>query len=142
LLVIVRLPDELPAEVGENAIVAVVCWLGLMVRGTVAPLILNPGPVMAACVTVSAAVPVFDTMITCETVLPTATDPKLMDEGVRDMAGEPGLRVTPPQPTIMIPNNRAMIDRVGTTKAAALWRDLSGSDSRTGFPFMGCHIVR
>ena len=63
LLVIVRLPDALPAEVGENAIVAVVCWPGLMVRGTETPLMLNPGPVMAACVTVSAAVPVFDTMI-------------------------------------------------------------------------------
>jgi hypothetical protein len=62
-LVIVRLPDALPVELGENAIVAVVFWPGVMLRGVETPLMLNSGPVMAACVTVSAAVPVFDTMM-------------------------------------------------------------------------------
>ena len=85
-------------------------------------------------------------------MLPTTADPKLMDEGVRDMTGElpppggweePGLAVRPAQPTwLTIPNNRAMIHRVGTAKAATLCRDSSGSDSRTRFALMPIHIVR
>jgi len=80
-------------------------------------------------------------------VLPTATDPKLIDRGLRDRTGELSLLggelrlvVTPPQPTWpMIPNNRAVIARVGAAKALTLWTDVSGSGSRTRFALMAIH---
>ena len=63
LLVTVMLPVALPADVGANVTVKVAFVPALIVAGTEKPLTLNPGPVMAASVTLSAALPVFDTMI-------------------------------------------------------------------------------
>jgi len=95
------LPDALPVEVGEKETVTVVWWPGPRLRGSETPLTLNWAPVRVACVTVRDSVPVFETIMAWVSVLPTTTDGKLMDGGVKDIVAEPadGLDVMPAQPT-------------------------------------------
>ncbi len=95
------LPDALPGEVGEKETVTVVCWPGLRLRGSEIAPTLNCAPVRATCVTARVAVPVFVTIMAWESVLPTTTDGKLMEGGVKDNVAEPfgfevlGVEVTP-----------------------------------------------
>jgi hypothetical protein len=81
--------------------VTVSWWPGLRLRGSETPLTLNCTPVRVACVTVRVSVPVFVTIMVWVSVLPTTTDGKLMDGGVKEMVAEPveGLEVMPAQPT-------------------------------------------
>jgi len=112
LLVMEMLPGALPAEVGEKETVTVVWWPELRLKGSETPLTPNCAPVRVACVTVRVSVPVFVTIMAWVSVLPTTTDGKLMEGGVKDIVAEPvdGLEVMPAQPTCMtIPNNRAVI---------------------------------
>jgi len=82
LLVIVRLPLALPADVGENCALNVLAWLGFNVRGRVNPLVLKALPVTLIWETVSAAVPVLLSWIVWESVVPTVVFPKLKLDGV------------------------------------------------------------
>jgi hypothetical protein len=52
------------------------------------PLTVNPGTATLACEMDKFDPPVLDTVTDCETVLPTATDPKLTDGGDIEMAAE------------------------------------------------------
>jgi len=95
------LPDALPGEVGEKETVTVVCWPGLRFSGSETALTLNCAPTKVAAVTVRDGLPVFVTIMAWESVLPTATDGKLMEGGVKDNVAEPvgvevpGLEVIP-----------------------------------------------
>ena len=62
LLTIEMLPEAVPATVGANATVMVVCCPAFTVRGTVNPLTLNADPVSLICLMVRVAVPVFLTI--------------------------------------------------------------------------------
>jgi len=142
------LPDALPGEVGEKETVTVVCWPGLRFRGSETGLTLNCVPVRAACVTVRVSMPVFVTIMACESVLPTTTDGKLMEGGVNDIVAEPGevempgLEVMPAQPTCMtIPSVRAMIERDDVLVVAVLCENPRRLDRIVSFPRQSMHIT-
>jgi hypothetical protein len=77
LLAMVSVPLAAPAAVGSNWTVSVAVWLGFSVSGKVAPETEKPVPVSVAELTVTAAVPVEDSVTDCEVVVFTARLPKL-----------------------------------------------------------------
>jgi hypothetical protein len=83
-------PEAIPAAVGENNKLIVDCLPAPTVIGSDKFVIVNPGAAILSCVTIRFDPPVFDTEIDWETVLPTATDPKLIDGGDTEMAAVPG----------------------------------------------------
>jgi hypothetical protein len=92
LLMKETVPEAVPVAVGENDKLIVDCLPAPIVIGSDKPVILNPGAAILSCVTIRFDPPVFDTVIDWETVLPTATDPKLIDGGDTEMAaGVPGV---------------------------------------------------
>ena len=82
LLVMVRLPLAPPVDVGENCALNVLACAGFNVSGRVNPLVLNALPVTLTWETVNAAVPVLLSWMVWESVVPTATLPKLKLDGV------------------------------------------------------------
>jgi hypothetical protein len=143
------LPDALPAEVGEKETVTVVCWPGLRLRGSETGLTLNCVPVRAACVTVRVSMPVFVTIMACESVLPTTTDVKLMEGGVNDIVAEPGevevpgLEVMPAQPTcMMIPSVSAMIASDDVLVVAVVCDNPRRLDPIVSFPRQSMYIAQ
>ena len=82
LLVMVRLPLAPPVDVGENCALNVLACAGVNVSGRVNPLVLNALPVTLTWETVNAAVPVLLSWMVWESVVPTATLPKLKLDGV------------------------------------------------------------
>jgi len=82
LLVNAMLPLAAPAAVGENSAVNVAVPPAARVRGTGAPEMEKPAPVVMACETVVDAVPEFLRMIVALPVAPTFTLPKLTEDGV------------------------------------------------------------
>jgi hypothetical protein len=82
LLVMVRLPLALPADVGENCALNVLACAGFNVSGRVNPLVLNALPITLTCETVNAAVPVLLSWMVWESVVPTVTLPKPKLDGV------------------------------------------------------------
>ena len=82
LLTIEIPPVSLPTAGGENFAVNDALLPALIVRGMVAPLMLNPVPEGNAWVTVNAAFPGFVNVTVCDAVLPTATLPKVMLAGL------------------------------------------------------------
>ena len=69
------LPDAAPADVGAKVAVNDALLPALIVIGRLAPLMPNPVPEAAACVTVRVALPEFVKVIVWGTLLPTATLP-------------------------------------------------------------------
>jgi hypothetical protein len=106
LFMIDTVPLTLPAELGANFAVNEVLWPAVSVKGVVIPLTLKPVPEAVACEIVRLAVPEFFSVIVCEPLLPTFTDPKFTVEGVAPSwpsmpvpdsaiaAGEPGALLT------------------------------------------------
>jgi hypothetical protein len=88
LLMTETVPETLPVTAGENLISNVICWVGPIDIGREMPLTVNPGTATLACEMAKFDPPVLDTVTDCETVLPTATDPKLTDGGDIEMAAE------------------------------------------------------
>jgi hypothetical protein len=82
LLVMVRLPLALAADVGENCALNVLACPGFKVSGRVNPVVLNTLPATLTCETVNAAVPVLLSWMVWESVVPTTTLPKLKLAGV------------------------------------------------------------
>jgi len=82
LLVMVKLPLAPPVAVGENCTLNVFDCVGFNVSGRVNPLVLNPLPVALTWEIVNAAVPVLLSWTVWESVVPTATLPKLKLGGV------------------------------------------------------------
>ena len=93
LLMTDTLPLTAPVAFGANTIVKVDCLPAATVMGSVAPVIENPLAVVLACVTVRAEPPGLDTVTDCETVPPTATDPKFTDAGATEIAAAEGADV-------------------------------------------------
>lgn len=76
LLAMVKVPLMAPAETGLNCTVSVALWLGLSVKGKLAPEIEKPVPAIVAELIVTAEVPVDERVIDCEADELTATLPK------------------------------------------------------------------
>lgn len=56
-----------------------------MTRGSVTPVIVMPAAVALAFVIVRPDVPLFDMVTDCEAVLPSGTEPKLMEAGATEI---------------------------------------------------------
>jgi hypothetical protein len=83
LLVSERLPVTLPAAAGAKLTLKLAVWPALSASGSVGPVKLKPVPVIAACETVTLAVPVFAKVTAWVLlVLPTVTSPKLRLAGL------------------------------------------------------------
>lgn len=80
---------------------SVVFCPGVSVRGAAGPDALKPDPVVAKLEIVRFAVPVLDTVSTCESVLPRITLPKLADEGFTEILAVPWF-VAIPMPVRLI----------------------------------------
>ena len=91
LLMTETAPEILPNFFGENTTFSVDCPPAPIVIGRDIPVTANPGVEILSCVTDRLDPPVFVRVIDCETTLPTATDPKLMDEGDTAMAVLPAV---------------------------------------------------
>ena len=76
------LPDAAPADVGAKVAVNDTLLPALMFIGIVAPLMPNPVPEAVACEIVTLAEPEFVSVIVCDPLLPTATEPKLTLPGL------------------------------------------------------------
>ncbi len=87
LLVRVALPLTDPVDIGANATVNVELLPGLIVSGTVSPLILKVLGETVACVIVTLAVPELVRAIVCDALLPVGTLLKLTLEGVAESCG-------------------------------------------------------
>jgi hypothetical protein len=77
LLVSVSWPLAAPAAVGSNWTVSVAVVFGLIVRGKLPPETVKPDPVIAAALTVTAALPVEDSVSVCVVGVFTFVLPKL-----------------------------------------------------------------
>ena len=82
LLVTVMDPVALPAAVGANFALSVALCDGLIVAGVVSPLTVKPVPAATMLEICTAAVPVLESVMLCEVLLPAATLPKLTLLGV------------------------------------------------------------
>jgi hypothetical protein len=82
LLLTVMLPVALPAFVGANDTVKLLVCEAASVMGRARPLIWNPAPLTDAFEIVTLEVPRFCNCTVCEFVVPVATVPKLIVEGV------------------------------------------------------------
>jgi hypothetical protein len=76
LLLMVRLPAELPAAEGAKLMATVADVFGATARPGVSPLVEKPLPDTETCEIVRFAFPVFDTVTDLVAVEPTVTDPK------------------------------------------------------------------
>jgi hypothetical protein len=76
LLVIVMLPDAVPAVVGANCAMKLVLWLAPSVSGAESPTAEKPLPLALTAEIVVLVVPVFFSVMVCWPLLPTATLPK------------------------------------------------------------------
>jgi len=83
-----KLPSTFAFAVARNFTLKLRLWLGARLKGGVAPAMLNPGPLIAACATSTAMVLTFVTVTICAPVLPTGvlTD-RLLGLTVRGGAG-------------------------------------------------------
>ena len=75
LLVIVMLPDALPAVVGANCAVKLALWLAASVNGVERPSAVKPLPLALMAETVALALPLLVSVMVCWPLLPTETFP-------------------------------------------------------------------
>ncbi len=85
MLAMEMFPDWLPAEAGPNATVKLPLCPGVSVKAPEDPAVLKPDPAAVMLETVRFAVPELDTVMSCESVLPTITLPKFTEEGLREI---------------------------------------------------------
>jgi hypothetical protein len=81
LLMTETVPDATPTVLGENTILRFDCWPAAIVIGNEAAVTVNPLDEALACVTIRSDPPPLDTVIDCEAVPLTATEPKVIDDG-------------------------------------------------------------
>lgn len=86
-LMSVSCPDTAPAATGSNCTLRVVVWPGTRVTGTLPPEIVNPVPVSAAALTVTAELPVEVRVNDCVIVELTPTVPKARFDALMPSAG-------------------------------------------------------
>ena len=87
LLVTVTLPASLPAALGANCTVKLVLAPAASVIGSVDPLIVYPVPEITAELIVAAALPVLESVIVCDALLPVTTLPKFNVAGFAESCG-------------------------------------------------------
>jgi len=80
-------PVTLPAPAGVKTALNVALVPGVIVRGVLSPLILNPVPETLPCEITRFAVPLFESVIVCELVFPTVTFPKGALDGIAPISG-------------------------------------------------------
>jgi hypothetical protein len=128
LLITDIVPVTAPVVLGANTIFKMACFAALIVMGKLPPEIVNPFAAVLACVMVSGDPPGLDMVTDCETVPPTATDPKFTAAGVIEIEAAPGVElagfgapVNPIHPEIeSVPqNNRSRAAR----RVALRWFD-------------------
>ena len=81
LLLIVTLPETLPAAEGAYATLNEVDCPGASERGSVSPVTANPLPVTLSCDNVTFALPVLLSVTVCVALVPVATLPKFSEVG-------------------------------------------------------------
>jgi hypothetical protein len=82
LLTMEMVPLALPPVVGANWAVNEVLWPAPRLSGVEIPVMVKPEPEAAACETVKEAEPLLVKVTVCEPLLPTATEPKVMFDGL------------------------------------------------------------
>jgi hypothetical protein len=92
LLESVRLPETVPAALGENTTGTFTLCAGLRVMGVVTP-VLKPEPLMLSCVMVAAAFPIFEIFTVNVTGVFKTSDPKPRLLGVAVRTAEFGVAV-------------------------------------------------
>ena len=75
LLVIVMLPEAVPAVVGANCATKLVLWLAASVNGVESPTAVKPPPLAATVEIVALVLPLFVSVMVCWPLLPTGTFP-------------------------------------------------------------------
>jgi hypothetical protein len=94
LLLMLTVPDWLPAVVGANKTLKVAVPPAATVAGVARPLTLKAAPETARSAIVRAAVPVFVIVITCDLVWPSTMLPKLKEAGEIERPGAAAVPVT------------------------------------------------
>jgi hypothetical protein len=118
----VIVPLEAPVDAGSNIALNVKVAPAPITRGAANPLCAKPDPATLIWVSVSAAFPLFFSVICCESVVPTATGPNATEEGIAEMPPElpslgdcadwlPGLAAYPQPP---IPDKIAQTEMTKT----------------------------
>lgn len=85
LLMIETLAANVPAAFGAKMTSKVDCFPASITRGSVTPVIVTPAAVASACVIVRLEVPPLVIVTDCDAVLPSATEPKLMEAGATEI---------------------------------------------------------
>jgi hypothetical protein len=87
LLVTVTLPESVPAADGANFTLTLVLAPAASVVGIASPLIVYPVPEITAWLIETAALPVLESVIVCEALLPVTTLPKFSVAGLAESCG-------------------------------------------------------
>jgi hypothetical protein len=85
LLMIETSPAKVPAAFGVKTTLKVDCFPASITRGRVTPVIVTPAAEALACVIVRLEVPPLETVTDCDAVLPSGTEPKLMEAGATEI---------------------------------------------------------
>jgi hypothetical protein len=147
------LPDKAPAVFGAKITLNVDCFPASIVKGSEIPVIVTPGAVVLACVTLRFDPPPFVIVTDCEAVLPRATAPKLTDAGSTVIVAAPGVLcwpdatlgapVSPMQPELdrMAKSRRprAATEIARLTAELALVERASAHSNRS---FIGMHFIK
>ena len=82
-----RDPAALPEDGGAKTTLNAALFPAAIVNGTFSPEVLNPAPVAAACEIVRLALPLFETVMVCELLLPITTLPNAALDGATAICG-------------------------------------------------------
>lgn len=120
LLTSVTDPDSLPEDDGLKTALNVALFPAAMVNGAFSPDVLKPAPVAAACEIVRLALPLFETVMVCELLVPTTTLPNAALDGATAICacvpvplnaidkGEPGALLAIEMPPLALPAEDGM----------------------------------
>jgi hypothetical protein len=115
LLTSVTDPDALPEDDGLKTALNVALFPAAIANGAFSPDVLKLAPVAAACEIVRLALPLFETVMVCELLLPTTTLPKAALDGATAICacvpvplnaipmGEPGALLAIEMPPLALP---------------------------------------
>ncbi len=91
LLITESIPESEPTVFGEKTMFRFAWWPAAIVMGNEAPVTANPAVAMLAWVTMRSEPPPLDTVMDCEAVPFTATDPNVIDDGNTEMVAPAGM---------------------------------------------------
>ena len=120
LLASVTDPDALPEDDGLKTALNVALFPAAIANGAFSPDMLKPAPVAAACEIVRLALPLFETVMVCELLVPTTTLPNAALDGATAICacvpvplnaiakGEPGALLAIEMPPLALPAEDGM----------------------------------